>query len=754
MPAGSAARDTEQEPADPDPEPATDPAPAPGQGSGAAGGDSVIAAERAHLVQSRNFLGLMREDVLSLRALGGDPVSEEYLKADLYRRAEALRDLPDTPLFFGRLDYLASAQDEHDGGGATHGAAGNGQHPAGQDSDPAAEEQFHIGRRHVHDPAGHPVVIDWRAPMSRPFYRASQAEPMDLARRRRFGFAGGDLTAYEDEEFGASPAAVAPGGAAPAGVSRIMIEEIERPRSGPMRDIVATIQPDQDDIVRAGADQTICVQGAPGTGKTAVGLHRIAYLLYAYRERIGRRGVLVIGPNRAFLSYIRNVLPALGELEVTQVTMADLVASRPGLRVRSSDEENPARIKGDARMAEVLHRALWARLAEPAEAIMLPRGSRRWRVAAHELSRLVAELRDRGVRYGAGREMLAHRIAHVILSKMEAAGETCDDRTHDAVRRTRQVRAAVDAIWPTADPVRLVHTLLCDREELARAADGLLDGDEQRTICWDLPQRGTGAAKGAAARAGRGPGAARWSTADLVLIDEATGLIERTASVAHVVVDEAQDLSPMECRAVARRCETGSATVLGDLAQGTAPCATASWPELLAHLGKPDAQLRVLGMGYRVPRQILEYANRLLDQIAPDLTRAASLRHDPDSLEIVATSPGDLGGSLLAACAEASGRPGSIAIIAADGQVPALSAALTKAGLGHAVLDSVPGEQRLTIVPVSLAKGLEFDQVIVVEPAAITATGSRGAHRLYVALTRAVSRLTVLHSEPLPTALR
>jgi hypothetical protein len=189
--------------------------------------DPVLLAERAYLRSSREFLRLMRDDVLSLRALAGDRVSQEYLKADLYRRAEALIDLPDTPLFFGRLDYAGSA--------------------GGRD-DPAslAGERFHIGRRHVHDADGRPVVIDWRAPVSRPFYRASPAEPMGLALRRRFGFAGGELTAYEDEDFAAPRGPAATGPAA----SRILIEEIERPRSGPMRDIVATIQPDQDDIVR------------------------------------------------------------------------------------------------------------------------------------------------------------------------------------------------------------------------------------------------------------------------------------------------------------------------------------------------------------------------------------------------------------------------------------------------------------------------------------------------------------------------
>ncbi len=220
-----------------------------------------------------------------------------------------------------------------------------------------------------------------------------------------------------------------------------------------MRDIVATIQPDQDDIVRAGADQSLCVQGAPGTGKTAVGLHRVAYLLYAYPGRMLRGGVLVIGPNRTFLSYIRNVLPALGEADVAQQTIPDLVATVP---VRATDSVRAAQVKGDVRMADVLRRALWTGLTEPAEALVLTRGSWRWRVPGHEIAELMEELRERGVRYGAGRAMLSHRIAHVILTRMEAAGEATDDRTHEAVRRTRQVRAAVDAAWPAVDPVRLV----------------------------------------------------------------------------------------------------------------------------------------------------------------------------------------------------------------------------------------------------------------------------------------------------------
>ena len=687
--------------------------------------DPVLTAEREQLRRSRDYLSLMREDVLSLEAMAGDRVSLEYLKAELYHRAEALKDLPDTPLFFGRLDYAPPSET------ATHPEPGYSE--TGISDDGVAGHSFHIGRRHVHAPDGTPAVIDWRAPVSRPFYRASGADPMNLALRRRFGFSGGELTAYEDEPFTTDRSAKS---IEPQKPSQILIDEIERPRSGPMRDIVATIQPDQDDIVRADAAQTVCVQGAPGTGKTAVGLHRVAYLLYAYREQVRRRGVVMVGPNRAFLSYIRNVLPALGELDVTQTTVGELVQSLGSVPVRGSDSETAAVLKGDARMAEVLRRAVWASVRRPEEAVVLARGTRRWRVAAWETEELVHELRHRGVRYGAARELLEHRIAHVILTQMEAAGEACDDRTHEAVRRSRPVRAAVDAIWPKLDPVRLVFGLLSSAQTLAEAAGDLLTPAEQAEIVWSpVP---------------RAPGSARWSPADVVLIDEARDLITRTPSLAHVVVDEAQDLSPMECRALGRRCSTGAATVLGDLAQGTTPWAASSWASLLSNLGKPETDVRELSVGYRVPRQILDFASSLLAVIAPELRPASSLRADPGALDIVRVPSAALAREVVAAATQACTRPGSVAVIAADPQVRSLASAFDAAGLEH----GEPGsDARLTLVPVTLAKGLEFDHVIVVEPARIAQAEARGLQRLYVALTRAVSRLTVVYAEPLPAPL-
>ncbi|MET8246060.1 UvrD-helicase domain-containing protein [Streptomyces sp. NPDC005202] len=670
----------------------------------------------------------MREDVesLDISDVTANWVNAEVLARQIDERIKALADLSDTPLFFGRLDYLhAPGADQAEGAskGAARSASGKGG------GGHREEERFYIGRRHVHDADGDPMVIDWRAPVSQPFYRASKNDPMDIALRRRFGYTGGDLTAYEDEHL-SDPAEAAT-------TSKLLQQEIERPRVGPMRDIVATIQPEQDEIVRSGLSGTVCVQGGPGTGKTAVGLHRVAYLLYAHRERLARTGTLVIGPNRSFLHYIEQVLPALGELTVRQATVDDLVAH---VEIRGTDDAAAAIVKGDARMAEVLRRAVYSHVTMPSEPVVVVRGSRRWRVPAYELEDIVRELLDRGIRYGAAREALPQRIAHAVLVQMERSGEAPDDRVQDAVARNAAVKAAVKAIWPPVDPAKLVLRLLTDADFLAEHADGILNDEEQKTILWARPVRSVQSAK--------------WSAADAVLIDEATDLVERTHSLGHVVLDEAQDLSPMQYRAVGRRCTTGSATVLGDLAQGTTPWATRTWEEALAHLGKPDGGVEELTAGFRVPTDVITYASRLLPYIAPGLTPVASVRENPGFFE-VRTIADDA--EVVGACEELLRNEGSIGLIAADARVPALAEALTVAGLTY--LD--PGEEttretRLTLVPASLAKGLEYDYVVLDEPQAVVdgePDERTGLRRLYVALTRAVSGLIVTHAAPLPPQL-
>ncbi|MGW0330434.1 HelD family protein [Streptomyces sp. NPDC003011] len=674
-------------------------------------GDDPLARERSHLARSRAALRAMREDVesLDISDVTANWVNAEVLSRQIDERVKALADLSDTPLFFGRLDYLRS--------------------PGAERAEGARGERFYIGRRHVHDQDGDPMVIDWRAPVSQPFYRASKKDPMDVALRRRFGYTGGDLTAYEDEHL-SDPAE------APA-TSRLLQREIERPRVGPMRDIVATIQPEQDEIVRAGLGGTVCVQGGPGTGKTAVGLHRVAYLLYAHRERLARTGTLVIGPNRSFLHYIEQVLPALGELTVRQATVDDLVAH---VDVRGTDETAAAIVKGDARMAQVLRRAVHAHVTMPAEPVVVVRGSRRWRVPVYELEEIVRELLDRGIRYGAAREALPQRIAHAVLVQMERSGEAPDDRVQDAVARNAAVKAAVRQVWPPVDPAKLVLRLLTDADFLAAHAQGVLSADEQKTILWAKPVRSVKSAK--------------WSAADAVLIDEAQDLVQRTHSLGHVVLDEAQDLSPMQYRAVGRRCSTGSATVLGDLAQGTTPWATRSWDEALAHLGKTDGVIEELTAGFRVPTDVIAYASRLLPHIAPGLAPVASVRENPGFFEV---RPVTDAADVVAACEQSLRHEGSTGLIAADARVPALAKALAAAGLGHlAPGEETTHETRLTLVPASLAKGLEYDYVVLDEPQAIVdgePDERTGLRRLYVTLTRAVSGLTVTHTAPLPPQL-
>ncbi|RPK53241.1 UvrD-helicase domain-containing protein [Streptomyces sp. ADI93-02] len=674
-----------------------------------------LVRERAHLAASRAALRAMREDVqaLDIRDVTANWVNAAVLQSQIDDRIKALADLSHTPLFFGRLDYL---------------------HVVGAEKAEGSEgERFYIGRRHVHDAHGDPMVIDWRAPVSQPFYQASRNNPLDVDHRRRFGYTGGELTAYEDEYL-TDPSETEQ-------TSKLLQAEIERPRVGPMRDIVATIQPEQDEIVRSDLGGTVCVQGGPGTGKTAVGLHRVAYLLYAHRERLARTGTLVVGPNRSFLHYIEQVLPALGELEVQQATVEDLVAAR--VEVRGTDESAAAVIKGDARMAEVLRRAIRSHVTPPVEPVVVVRGSRRWRVPAYEVEEMTAELLARDMRYGAAHEALPQRIAHAVLVRMEEAGEAPDDRVQNAVARNPAVKAAVKAVWPAVDPAKLVLRLLTDAEFLAAHAEGILSDDEQKQILMVKPARSVKAA--------------RWTAADAVLIDEAADLVARTHSLGHVVIDEAQDLSPMQYRAVGRRCSTGSATVLGDLAQGTTPWSTGSWEQALFHLGKADAVVEELTAGFRVPREVIAYASRLLPAISPGLTPVESVREAPGSLAVREAAAEELDAAVVAACEESLRHEGSIGLIAADARLPALAAALAAAG--HAYLS--PGEEttaasRLTLVPASLAKGLEYDYVVLDEPAAVVdgePDERTGLRRLYVALTRAVSGLTVLHAADLPEQL-
>ncbi|AXL89982.1 AAA family ATPase [Streptomyces sp. CB09001] len=675
--------------------------------------------ERAHHEHCRTVLAAMvegaQEHVVTGEDVSASGADAEVLGYRLRSRAKEMRELPAGPLFFGRLDFTEAEEEGEEGEG-----------------DGGAGRALHIGRLRITEhPAAPPLVVDWRAPVSRAFYQATAGDPRGVDVRRRFGWAPGsrgdaaDLTCMEDEHLDRGESRA----------SAIVAREIERPRVGPMRDIAATIQPEQDDLVRAPLGTTVCVQGAPGTGKTAVGLHRAAYLLYTHPQRIRRGGLLILGPNPTFLSYIAEVLPALGESGVRQSTLDREIARHP---VTRTDDAPAAALKHDARTAEVLRRALYARV-DPGAAgdLAVPDGSYRWRVPAEALARIVAEVREEQPPYGVGRERVRARIVRYVQERVERRAGPPANAWLRRVERSRPVGAALDAVWPRVRPEEVVAPLLGDPGELARAADGLLDQEEQQALLW------TG-------RAPRSWRSARWSAADLLLLDEVAGLLEHPEGYGHVVVDEAQDLSPMECRAIARRSAFGSLTVLGDLAQGTTPWAARSWRTVLAHLGRPDAAVVPLTTGFRVPKEIVGLANRLLARLGVDVPPARSLRGDGE-LTLREAAPGAVPEAVVDAVRHALAREGSVGVVAADPDVPGLRAALDAAGIAAAGPEALGS--RVAVVPASVVKGLEYDHVVAVEPAAIAAAegpGGRGLHRLYVVLTRAVSRLDVVHERPLP----
>jgi Superfamily I DNA and RNA helicases len=670
--------------------------------------DPVLTTERSHLELARQQLAVMREAAGHIADYGVDELASHALGRIRAQRLASLSADPGAPPFFGRIDR-------------------------DRDDDRPGLEVFHVGRRHVRDAAGDPVVIDWRAPIARAFYRATPDDRMGVHLRRRFGFHDGLLSSYEDEHLDR--------GEALGLASDLLREEIERPRVGPMRDIVATIQPDQDELVRADLDTSLCIQGAPGTGKTAVGLHRAAYLLYTYPDRLRRSGVLVVGPNAAFLHYIAQVLPSLGEGGITQSTIADLLP----YRATTTEPAELAVLKGDARMASVLSRAVLSHVAKPSEDVVAIVGTRRYRVGAHHLRRYVDDARralgssatlasrasSPALRWSVARERLRTQVAEDVRRQREDAGGAPSDAETAQVARSPAVREWVDSVWPPLSAPSLLARLYDNAEFLARCARGTLDPDELDALHRPAIRR------------------PRWTPADTVLLDELAAIIDGTDTYVHAVVDEAQDLSPMQCRAVARRCPLGSVTVLGDLAQATTPWAPGSWETTLAHLGHDGAAIRPLTVGYRVPGEVLDLANGLLPHIAADVPAATSVRAGDGALQFAARA------ALVEQVRECAAVEGSIGVIVADAAAAAVLAELRDAGLdAHPLAEEA--DPRITVVPAPDAKGLEFDSVVLVEPAAIVAaepTRLDGLRRLYVVLTRAVSRLRIVHEDPLPPEL-
>lgn len=663
--------------------------------------DSEVRVEQAYLDQARAALGAMRERAERLLrdlVAAGNP-DLDYVAA-LSRRVNLLADSP-RPLLFGRID-------EADG------------------------PTWHIGRRHVEDAQADPVVVDWRAPVAVPFYRASAKDALGLSRRRQIMVDRQAVVAVADDLFGEEG----------DGTTRLrggdaLLAELERARTGEMLDIVATIQAEQDEIIRAPLERLLTVQGGPGTGKTAVGLHRAAFLLYNHPS-LSRDGVLVLGPSRAFLRYIAQVLPSLGEEAVVQTTIADIA---PKAKVRVVDPLDVRRTKGDPRMAELLRRALDGRRRLLEDDVSLRVRFARASLEANAVNALIDTITLRPGPYKAGRLALRARLVSEARRAFRSNARLGADEAwfEKELTVSDDFTQLLDWLWPAVSPAALVRDLLASPAQLERFSIGLFSDLEWRSLL-----RGRDATVAGTA----------WSLDDLPLLDEAAYLTGGSArSYGHIVVDEAQDLTPMQFRMIGRRAPSGSITVLGDLAQATGPWSYARWEEVRAHLPRAaPSHHDELTLGYRAPGRVLDFASRLLPDAAPGVAPTTSIRPGRTDPAVRAVPEGELVAAGLVEARALASQHALVALIAPADLVPqATQLARGDTGVGRLDRDAIT--RPVTIVPAPSAKGLEFDAVVVVEPALLAGSDRRGLRLLYVALTRPIQHLSVVHSAPLPAPL-
>ncbi|MGO4444546.1 RNA polymerase recycling motor ATPase HelR [Mycobacterium sp. 2YAF39] len=617
-----------------------------------------------------------------------------------------------------------------------------------------------------------PLLLDWRAPAARAFYIATAATPENMRRRRQFHTRGRQIVDFTDEVFGR-----------PTGDERgddALLAAVNAPRGEGMRDIVATIQAEQDEIIRLDHPGVLVIEGGPGTGKTVVALHRVAYLLYTQRKQIERHGVLVVGPNPAFLDHIGRVLPSLGESDVVFMTVGDLV---PGLRVTDEDGDEAARVKGSLRMLDVLAAAIADRQRLPKDPVSIELADVTVRIDAETAEWAREEARSSGKPHNDARTVFTEIITYVLteraIARIGKGWLTRDDRAAWEQLRTNLIdelsdnsafTAALDELWPIMTPQTLLGELYASPERLRAAhADQVLyrvDGDAWTVsdvplldelvdlLGRDKPADDTAERERKAEAAFAAGVLDNLISREDLMDDEdhllaqdmlyaedlaerfterdTRELVERAAAdrdwtYRHVVVDEAQELSEMDWRVLMRRCPNRSFTVVGDLAQRRSAAGATSWDPMLEPYVPGRWVYRSLSVNYRTPAEIMTVAAALLAEFAPDI-------RPPDSVRACGVMPwsrevtdDELPEAIEEFAREEAQREGTSVVIGPPG---------------------VPGA-----VPPAETKGLEFDAVLVVDPDRILAAGPRGAAELYVALTRATQRLGVLHRGPLPAAL-
>jgi len=762
-----------------------------------------IREEQEFLDHALVALDHMREEARSLRDSAavanmrgaGDLVERDVVMGTALSRLDQLA-IGDQALFFGRIDYVANEE--------------------------GVADTYHVGRLAVSDADLNPLVIDWRAPVAEAFYRATGVESLNLSRRRHvaikghdvvgvedeyFADANGDINIPEDETRSATAEGLVDGGLALGGPGALLAA-LGRARTGRMGDIVATIQGEQDQIIRNPLAGILLVQGGPGTGKTAVALHRAAYLLFTHRATLERQGVLVVGPNPLFLNYIENVLPSLGESGVTLSTISGLVTN---VEVRGKDTEEVDQLKGDIRMAKVLARAMRTRQRPLKQDVEIPVGRAIVVVKASYTEEVVERARRRPGnhnqrRSAVGRE-LALRLANEYHARFVRDGVeevNAVSELADLIRSTTQFKQLLQRIWPRLSGQDLLHDLYGAPALLRVAGKNVLTDDEIKLL--ERPRS-------------ENLEDVQWTKADAALIDEARTLLgprkkprpapkpgdngildgvdldaysgdvraaalreaQRLApqqsqeldeaefvTYGHIVVDEAQDLSPMELRVLKRRDLTGSMTIVGDMGQATTASSSASWNAVLEVLEPRRAPTRVdLSVSYRTPEEVLDFAAPTLKAATPDIEPPRPVRRAGFSPILRQVSAQEFANSLVQMVKDevAAVAPGRVAVIVTESRVGEIVEILRNSGVD--AIDPRELETRglsadLVVLAAEGANGLEFDAVVVVEPGEIAGRGGkikgiatpRGLRTLYVAMTRPTRRLAILASEELPKTLQ
>ena len=715
------------------------------------GYDEELGSERAYVAGLYTRLDAERaraqgEYDAALAGTGGSPMERDVQVRASAKRVKRLH-VADDGLCFGRLDGV-------EGGPSYVGRIG------------LLDEQDEFA----------PVLLDWRAPAARPFYTATAVTPEGMRRRRQFHTRGRRLLDFTDESFG-RPAAGERGDAA-------LLAAVNAPRGEGMRDIVATIQAEQDEIIRLDHAGVLVIEGGPGTGKTVVALHRVAYLLYTQRDRMERHGALVVGPNPAFLDHIARVLPSLGETDVVFSTPGGLL---PSLHTTAEDAPGVARIKGSLGMLDVLVAAIADRQALPVSPVAVELEDVTGRIDAGTAEWARDEARASGLPHNEARPVFDEIVTYVVVERavsrigsgwLSRSDTAARDDLRAQVRRElaehKGFRAALDELWPILTPETLLGPLYSspDRLRAAGADPSLWRADGEAWTVSDVPLLDElidllgrdKAADSVASRAAEAQRAAEQEYAEGVLdvlkldyeeLDQDVGLAvenliyaedladrfveadtreladraaaDRNWTYRHVVVDEAQELSEMDWRVLMRRCPGRSFTVVGDLAQRRSAAGARSWATMLEPYVPGRWEYRSLTVNYRTPSEIMAVAASLLATFAPDVRPPDSVRSSGVRPWSVSVSSEALPAAIEQFEHDEAGREGTSVVIG-----PA----------------DVPGA-----VPPSETKGLEFDAVLVVEPDRILAEGPQGAADLYVALTRATQRLGVLHTDPLPAAL-